>query len=160
MMTKLLSSVVLILSLIGCNETQPVEAILPQESMANTNLFNDQELAMLKSTVKLMMDTYQESGLLGMKAHVEECYESPSSVVLTCVGADYVGHLLDTAISTENKFPLEAFFFENRVIARMVSNKEFDGKDLFVLFMAAASIKMKVSDYLDELPKSMSTSSL
>jgi hypothetical protein len=81
-------------------------------------------------------------------------------VVLTCVGADYVGHLLDTAISEENKFPLEAFFFENRVIARMVSNKEFDGKDLFVLFMAAASIKMKVSDYLDELPESMSTSSL
>lgn len=160
MMTKLLSSVVLILALTGCNETQPVEASLPQESMANSDLFNDQELAMLKNTVKLMMDTYQESGLLGMKAHVEECYESPSPVVLTCVGADYVGHLLDTDMSAQNKFPLEPFFYENRVIARMLSNKEFDGQDLFVLFMAAASIKMKVSDYLDEFPESKATNAL
>lgn len=148
MRNQLVFAVLLASLLYGCGYEAKTEPQSLLESVADTNFFNNQELMILENAVHLTLKTYQDSGISGMQAYIEQCYDIESTNQLTCVGADYTAHLIDKNISIQNNFPLDKFFYENRVISRLILTKDFEGEDIFVLFTASAAIKNRVSEIL------------
>jgi hypothetical protein len=151
MMNQLTFALLVALSLYGCGYESKTDSTSLLESVADTKFFNDQELMTLKNSVQLISDTYRESGVDGMRDYIDLCYDSPSVDPLVCIGADYAAHMIDANISSYNNFPLEEYFYENNVIARIISTKDFNGENIFVLFSAVAAVKQRVIILINEI---------
>jgi hypothetical protein len=143
----------LIFSLIGCDASEPKTNGLINElkTASETEIFNEDELAKLTGAADLMVKIYQESGVIGMKVHVTECYEDSDHDTLICMGGDFFASLVDKEMSRINNFPREHFFQENQVISRLAQSKIFEGEDMFVLFMVASRAQKEILKHSKKL---------
>jgi hypothetical protein len=150
-LSQLVFTVLLASSLWGCEYQSRTEPTPLLNSVADTNFFNDRELIILKNSVQLISSIYREGGVYGMKNYIDNCYGSPSVDPLACIGADYTAHMIDKNISSHNNFPPEEYFYENKVIARIITTKDFNEENLPVLFSVVSVIKQKIIVFIKEI---------